>query len=132
MRKPRTATLTILVVLLLGMVAGCGQTTIEIGLTETTEPGRWSVSYETFSGTKSVTAQASSGQTMTLTYDASLNKGTLDISVETPLRETVWEATLHESAKATVEFVLYASGTYSIIAHGSEASGSFDVSWQIQ
>lgn len=131
MRHIHKATLTILAVFLSALLIACGHTTIEIGLTETTVPGHWQASYETFSGVKTVSTQGTAGQTLTLTYNAVMNKGTLEITVEDALRYTIYDVYLHESTKATVELPLYTTGTYHIVAHGSEASGSFDISWQV-
>jgi hypothetical protein len=132
MHHPRKATLLLLALLLAGLLPGCGNTTIEIGLVVTAEPGHWYASYETFSGTKTTSFEASNGQTITLTYDAALDKGTLEIRAEDPLRATIYDVYLHESTKATVQFLLYNPGTYYIVVKGSEASGSVDLNWQIQ
>lgn len=42
----------VLVLLLGGLLASCGQSTIEIGMVETNLPGEWQANYTTFTGSK--------------------------------------------------------------------------------
>jgi hypothetical protein len=132
MRHVSRARLLLLAVLLSALLAGCGQTTVEIGLKETQQPGHWQASYLTFSGTKTDTVEGSAGKTLVLNYHAVVEKGTLEIRVENASKNVLWEASIQEDVDETVQLLMYQDGRYDIIVHGLDTGGSFDLTWQLQ
>ena len=115
-----------------GLVAACGQSSLEVGMVETNLPGRWEASYTTFTGTKVDTIRAQAGQILELAYKVKVDKGDLSIKVGRHDREALWDASLQEDAKDTVEIALGQDGPYTLIVEGENAGGSFDLSWELR
>jgi hypothetical protein len=115
-----------------GLVAACGQSSLEIGMVETNLPGRWEASYTTFTGTKDDTIRAQAGQILEFTYDVQVDKGDLSISVDRHDREALWEVSLQEDARDAVEIALDRDGPYTIVVEGDKAGGSFELSWELR
>lgn len=115
-----------------GLVAACGQSSLEVGMVETNLPGRWEASYTTFTGTKVDTIRAQAGQILELAYEVKVDKGDLSIKVGRRDRGALWDASLQEDAKDTVEIALGQDGPYTLIVEGENAGGSFDLYWELR
>jgi hypothetical protein len=116
----------------LGLLVACGKSSLEVGMIETKLAGRWKASYVTFTGTKEDTIRAQARQILELQYDVKVDKGDLSIKVGRHEREAMWDASLQEDAKDTVEFVLGQGGPYTIVVEGDNAGGGFDLSWKLR
>lgn len=132
MNYKRTIMWLTVAVVFAGLVAACGRSSLEIGMVETNLPGRWEASYESFTGTKEDTIRAQDGQILELAYDVQVDKGELAIKVDRHDREALWEASLQEDAKDTVEIALGQDGPYTLIVEGHDAGGGFALNWELR
>lgn len=67
-----------------------------------------------------------------LEYEAQVDKGDLTIAVSHEENEALWEVSLREDAKDTVELTLEQDGPYALTIEGDNAGGSFDLSWEVK
>lgn len=132
MRRTQINLLTISLLVVIGLITGCGQSSLEIGMVETNLPGRWEASYATFTGIKVNRIQADAGQILTLEYEIQVDKGDLSIAVSHEENEALWDVSLREDAKDTVELTLEQDGPYALTIEGDNAGGSFDLSWEVK
>ena len=128
----RRAPLLAATVLLLGFLAGCGQSKVQLGWIASNRPGHSEASYTKFSGSEVRTIRANAGGTLVIKYLTTVNKGTLDISVEGPADEPLWAVSLASDAEDTVALPLEQDGRYTIFVHGDGTGGSFDLSWEVE
>ena len=131
-RRRRNVIWLTLFLLLAGLLAACGRSTVEIGMMETTLPGSWEASYRTFSGAKRNTFGADAGETLVLDYKVVVDKGMLSLRVENPDGEDLWDLSLEEEAADTVEVPLNTDGRYTIVVEGDATGGGFDLSWELK
>jgi len=119
----KTAIVAVLLALLIASAAcGLGETRIEwIG---TSVPGRMEYSFRTFTGTEKASQILVTDQTLVVSYDATLEKGSITIRVAGPDKEVLEEVVLDASASGTLEVTTPGSGTYEIIVRGDDAGGS--------
>lgn len=129
-----TSRITLLVFsLVLGLVlASCGQSSIEIGMVETNLPGNWEASYQTFTGEKTDTFRAEEGQTLAIEYDFQVEKGTLNIEINNPEDQVIWDLQIEADQANTTQIHLTNSGRYSIIIEGQTTGGGWNIDWEIQ
>ena len=132
MNRKRTPMWLTIAFFLIGLLAACGPSSLEIGMMETNLPGRWEASYMTFTGTKADKIQADAGQTLILEYEVDVDKGDLSIEVKHPEAGALWDVVLQEDAEDTVELALEWAGPYTITIEGDNAGGSFDLSWELE
>jgi hypothetical protein len=132
MDRKRSVCLLLTALLLGGFLAACGRSSIVIGMREMHLPGDWQANYSTFTGVKSDSFQADAGQTLILDYDAQVDKGALSIQVENPADKLVWEAQLQEAQSDSVQILLDQTGRYVLRIAGENASGSWDLQWNIE
>jgi hypothetical protein len=129
MRK-RWIILTTLLALTSILLAGCDR--VQIGWVETSLPGQFQASYGTFTGTERRRVRMQEGETLTLTYEATVEKGTLAFEVQDPGQETVRSLTLEQDDTGTVDLTAEQSGTYRILVQGQDAGGSFELNWETE
>jgi hypothetical protein len=98
----------------------------------TNEDGRISYDISTFTGIERGSIQAETGQTISFTYQAFLDKGSLVIEWQDPHGEVTWQTNLVESDHGDGEIEIDTPGEYLIIVQGKGVSGNFDISWQIK
>jgi hypothetical protein len=118
--------------LLVALMAACGQSSLEVGMVETNLPGRWEASYTTFTGTKVDRIRAKAGEILLLEYEVKVNKGDLSIEIGRSEGDSLWDVSLQEDAKDRVEFALGQDGPYTITIKGDNAGGSFNLSWELE
>jgi hypothetical protein len=114
------------------LLAGCGASTLEIGMVETNLPGRWEASYTTFTGTKLDTIRANAGQTLVLEYEVTVDKGNLGVEIIGQEDEILWGMSFKEDAEDSVELGLEQNGPYTIAIEGDNTGGSFYLSWDLE
>ena len=111
------------------ILAGCASSSVKIGWYESTSATNVSARYATFTGVERATVHAGAGQTITLTYDVKVNKGTLTLALDAPDGTPLWEETFQEDAADTVTLTAPDEGRYTVRVAGDATGGSFDVSW---
>jgi plastocyanin len=111
------------------MLAGCTGMSVRLGWHGSSSAASKSARYETFTGVERATIRAEAGQTITLTYDGEVNKGTLALALDAPDGTTLWEETFEEDAADTVTLTAPDGGRYTLRVTGDDTGGSFDISW---
>jgi hypothetical protein len=96
------------------------------------EDGRISYNISTFSGIERGSVQVETGQSISFTYQAVLDKGSLVIEWQDPQGEVMWRKNLVESDHGDDEIEIVSPGKYTIMIQGSGVGGKFDVFWQIK
>jgi hypothetical protein len=132
MDRRRTTMWLAVSLLVIALLAGCGQSRLQVGMMENHLPGRWEARYTTLIGTREDTVRADAGQTLTLDYDVKVEKGTLSITVTNPERKALWQVSLQEGEKDRIQLDLDQDGRYTIAVDGDSAGGSFDLSWGLE
>ncbi len=119
----------ILILMIVSLVtfSSCSQT---IGYAGTNIGNHISGTYQLFNGTKEKTISMEAGQTFEFTYNSTVEKGSLTITVENPDNKKV--ANLKAGVSASEEVNAEKSGNYHLIIKGDDTKGSFDVSWEIK
>ena len=118
--------------LLLGPLAGCGQSKVYLGWMASNRPGHMRACYAAFSGSKVRRLQADMGETLVVEYDATVNKGILTISVEGPDDEIPWVVSLDRDSKDSVKLPVEPDGHYAIVVRGDGTAGSFALWWHVE
>ncbi len=128
--------LLILASLMTLLLSSCEFSNIKIGevrmMFGSNEDGHISYTFSTFTGFERGSAQAERGQIINFEYQTNVDQGTLNIEWQDPVGEVMWQKSLLGSDHGQDEFVIKSSGEYTIIIQGKEASGDFDVSWEIE
>jgi hypothetical protein len=118
------------------LLSSCNLSKVKIGevrmMYGTNEDGRISYDIRTFTGIERGSVQAETGETISFTYQAVLDKGSLMIEWQDPNGEVMWQKNLVESDQGAEEIEIKSSGEYVIITQGKGAAGNFDVSWQVK
>ena len=135
-RPIRTLLVGVLLLLLVFTLGACdaweGGSTVEIGMVENSGFNNTEARFETLRGRKVRQETLSTGETLVLDYDVTVDKGTLTLMVEDPSGESVWETEVTDSAADQVEIVAAEAGNYDIIVEGDDAGGSYDLSWTLE
>lgn len=119
-------------VLLLGFLAGCGQSKVKLGWVASNRPGYFEAKYTTFSGSEVRPVRADAEGMLVIEYDAVVNKGTLAIRVEGPADETLWVVSLDRDTEDAMALPIERDGRYAIVVRGDGTGGSFDLSWEVE
>jgi len=132
MNQKQTIGLLLTALMAAVILAACGFSTVQIGMLENHLPGMWQASYATFTGTKTDSFRADTGQTLFLKYDVQVEKGTLDIQVKNPDGELVWDGDMQKDESGTAQVALKQPGRYNLLIEGQDAGGSWDLNWDVQ
>jgi len=125
--------LTISVVLIAVLFAGCGGTDqIRLGWSGANRPSRIGYSYVTFTGKEVGSFRAAVDQTITLNYTAIVNKGTLSIRVRNLQGQSLWQAELDEDKNDSVQIPVEQAGIYTVLVEGQDTGGGFGVTWEVK
>ncbi len=116
-------------VVLAGLLVGCGQTSVRLSWMETSLPGHLKATYGEFTGTETRTVLAQPGETLYLEYDAEVDTGNLHLEVGDPYGETVWCADLCQDCGETKALPVNSAGCYTISIRGEATEGSLDLKW---
>ena len=105
---------------------------LQIGMVESSGFNSTEAHFHTLTGRKSWRENLREGDTFSLEYDASLEKGSLLLQVENSQGEVIWEKTVAEGESAGEEMELTAgeSGTYTIAVVGDDAGGEYELAWE--
>lgn len=125
--------LPFLLVILMFLLSSCGSTYVCRGCSENVHPGHVNYSYQYFDGPFTRSVSATVGQTLTLNYSATVNGGNLEIQIDDPAGKVVWQKTFNPNAIVTnsIQIDIQQNGGYQIIVDGHQASGSFQIDWQV-
>ncbi len=130
----RTLRLLPLLLLLLSLLLnGCAQEVIP----ETSTEGGAAVqkitnSYQLLNMRKFSKIEGKAGQTMILTYAATVHSGTLELSVNDPSGKELWKISPLGVTNGSTEITLQRDGTYQFKVNAKNTSGSYEVSWQLK
>ncbi|HSL45340.1 MAG TPA: hypothetical protein VK897_18035 [Anaerolineales bacterium] len=102
---------------------------LRIGWVVQNRPGKIVARYMFFTGTERGTADLSAGESLILSYQATVNSGSLVIAVKDPDGNEVWHSELKNNQKDEVEIPASQSGLYTIIVTGKNTRGDFTVAW---
>ena len=132
----KTKSLLLITAILAILLSACELNKLKFGevrmMYGTNEEGRISYDISTFTGIESGDLQAEQGQTISFTYHAVLDKGSLVIEWQDPQGQVIWNKSLVESDHGGDEIEILSPGKYTIIIQGKGVGGSFDVSWQMK
>jgi hypothetical protein len=117
-------------VVLVGLLVGCSQSSSRFGWVETSSPGHVKATYAEFNGTETRTVLAQPGETLYLEYDAEVDNGSLQLEVYDPYGETVWCVALCRDCGETKALPVYMAGCYTISVRGEATEGGFDLKWE--
>lgn len=132
----RTALLSAMLLLLLVALGACDEfertSNVQIGMIENSGLNSSQARFQTLSGRKAWRENVDAGNTLTLDYEAEVEKGSLTLQIENPEDEVVWERQLQagDSVNDQEELVAPESGTYTILIVGDGAGGSYELSWE--
>jgi hypothetical protein len=114
-------------------LVSCGSRFTCRGCVENVRPGHVDYRYNFFNGPFTRNVNANAGQTLTVDYTVTVDKGTLDMRVLNPGGEVVWEKTFDTGANATStqQVSIQQSGRYQLVVDGHQTSGSFQIDWQV-
>ncbi len=102
---------------------------IRVGFAGYNVPGHIAYTYTIFSGVESRILQASRGENISLSFNATVRRGTLHIRVIDPEENLLWAVSLNHSQRGDVEIPVRASGIHRVVIEGDETSGGFEVLW---
>lgn len=121
----------ILFVLTLVMIVALSACTRQVSWVGMNYGNQYTATYELFDGKQKETIQLTAGETLTLTYDVEVKKGSLTLQFEDSDREIVWAETFLESAEDVYSYTAETSGRYTLTVIGDQTGGGFDLSWEI-
>ena len=129
---PRRAALVLAVMALL---AGCTQEwrfgERYVDYEGTAEPGAAAYTYTLFTGEEAWTETLQAGDTLTVEYDVTLERGVLSLAVTDPSGADVWRVNLGEDTSSSETFEAASAGEYRLAVRGLNAVGGFEVRWQV-
>ena len=98
------------------------------------DPGHIHYSYQNFAGLVRQHTALEQGQTLELTYEAEVTKGSLAMEVMDPAGAQVWRVNLPKGEQTDGSLVAQVAvpetGSYQVVVTGLDAGGSFDLSWE--
>ncbi len=100
------------------------------------DPGHIHYSYRNFAGLVREETALEQGQTLELTYEAEVTKGSLAMEVVSPAGAEVWRVNLPKGRQTdgsvSAEVAVPETGSYQVVVTGLDAGGSFDLSWKVR
>ena len=105
---------------------------IRIAMIGSSLPGEMSYSFRTFKGYESRSFDAVEGETITLDYQAQVDKGSLTLILEDPNGDIAWQIPLEDGLDDRAEVKVSQTGKYRIAVSAENAGGSFTVQWEVE
>jgi hypothetical protein len=109
----------------IGLFSGCSYS---IGSMESNWGGKIDRSYVTFNGKDDKSIKLNEGETLTLDYKATVNKGTLSLSVTDPDGGELWKVKLDRNADDKIEIPAKKTGKYILYIEGDHTGGGVHIS----
>jgi hypothetical protein len=111
----------------------CGaRPSLRIGWLEAGGPGHKDVQYRLFSGLERTSFRAQAGQTIELDYDVAVEAGSLEMTLNDPDGDSLWQEVFEEDAGETVRVEAPQTGRYRLRIEGKSTRGGFEVAWQVE
>jgi hypothetical protein len=121
-----------LIALLLGLAACEGASGLRVSWMETSRPGSVQVTYNSFTGREAETIRADAGDPIIVDYEATVEKGTLQMRLEGPNETELWSETFQADADGQITRQAPQDGRYRLIVHGEETRGGYELIWGIE
>jgi hypothetical protein len=135
-RKVYLSYFVMIVVVLAMLISSCNFSKIKIGevrmMYGDNQDGHIAYTFSTFTGFERGRALVEQGQAISFNYQASVERGSLDIEWQTPGGEVLWRRNVTEGVQGVEVFQVETPGEYTVIIQGKDADGDFDVSWQVK
>lgn len=125
-------TIGIFSLLFLCLAACSASSTVRINMIGSNWNNKIDFTYQTFTGYEVNRLDVTAGETISLTYDMVIDKGSLHLQVIAPNDKTVWEKMLLDSESDTVEFRAEHSGEYVLRIDADNAGGSMEAEWRVK
>jgi len=132
MRTRRALVVGVVVLILGGVLVGCGRSGLRIGWLEAGGLRHKTARYRLFDGLERASFRAQSGETIEVDYEVDVERGTLTLILVSPEGERLWEEAFEQDAADTVHLSAPQSGRYRLHIEGDSTRGAFDVSWQTE
>jgi hypothetical protein len=111
------------------LMTSCASRSIRIGWLEHDASNRKQASYRKFTGKERATIRASAGETLHLSWDVTVEKGSLTFRLLDPQKDSLWVESYLEDTQGSVTLPLPQKGIYTLWIQGGETRGSFDLTW---
>ena len=128
----KSLTIGVFSLLFLCLAACSASSTVRINMVGMNYGNTVDFTYQTFTGYEVNRLDVTAGETISLTYDMEINKGSLHLQVIAPNDTTVWEKMLLDSESDTVEFRVEQSGEYVLRIDADNAGGSMEAEWRVK
>jgi len=118
-------------VLLLLLTAGCSSSSLKIGWRETSTLSHKMAKYESFSGTEPYSICTKAGDNLDLNYRLEVTKGNLQLKLEDPAEQVVWEKEFQQDMDGSYQQTNTERGCYRLLVIGNQTGGSYDIDWSL-
>jgi hypothetical protein len=119
---------TIIILGFLSFLTGCNY---RRGWVEVTYSDRLRATYSLFNGQNGATVGLAAGESVSLTYDLEISKGSITLQVIDPDRKVIWEEDFCEDGTGSTSIPAALEGKYQFVVLGEKTRGSFDLHWEI-
>ncbi len=116
-------------ILLVALLSGCSLNLVSYG---SWTPGHIKSTYLYKSGWEGQALNGSSGQTLSLDYQAKVNFGKLALDVIDAEGKSLWAQEITQSGDGEGEIKLPVDGIYTIRVTGERTSGSYQIDWSVK
>ena len=111
------------------VLTGCSNSALKIGWMENSGFSHKTAQYTTFTGTEQTKICVDDGETVSLDYQVTVEKGSLTIALERPDNTMYWENTFTQDASDAFLIETESEQCFELQITGEETGGSFDISW---
>jgi len=118
-------------ILLLLLAAGCSSSSLKIGWRETSTLSHKMAKYESFNGTEPYSICTKAGDNLDLNYRLEVTKGNLQLKLEDPAEQVVWEKEFRQDADGSFQQSDTQRGCYRLFVSGDQTRGSFVIDWSL-
>ena len=91
-----------------------------------------SYNYSTFTGVENGSSEVNAGQIISFEFTVTVDKGSIMIEWQDPDGEVVWRKNLEKSDRGEDAILAESSGNYGVVIQGKNASGDFELLWEIE
>ncbi len=121
---------TLLIILVCSLsLTLCACSNIRLGWVAGSGTDHMTARYVLFTGEERSTVDLTDGETLILSYQATVRTGSLTLAVQGPSGSTIWQAQIQDGQEESVDLPVEESGLYQIVVTGSNTGGDFAVSW---
>lgn len=131
MRVRRTMILAVWLLTLVGLMIGCGRSSLRVGWRETSGLRHKTARYRSFDGLERASFRAQAGESIELEYEVEVEEGMLTLTLTDPDGEPLWEETFEQDAADVLRLSAPRDGRYRLRIEGNSTRGAFNVSWQV-